>query len=100
VEEQLAKAKRSSRKTGKRNKGLMIPGIIIVVAAVIAVIAMNFHFMLTKDGPKVIKKARWGAADTFVDTRDWGPVDWMKHADIMDAMFSDTIDKLQKDIVK
>jgi hypothetical protein len=78
----------------------MTPVIIILAVAVLAAVAMNYHFMLTKNGLKVIKKASWGVADTFVDTRNWGPIDWMKHADILDAMVNDTLNDLKKDLGK
>jgi hypothetical protein len=98
-EEHVARAKKRSAPKRKR-AGLVVPLVVIIVIAALAVIAMNYHFMITDDGPKVIKKIRWGTADTFVDTRDWGPIDWMKHHEVMDAMLSDTIDELQKDITK
>ena len=99
MEEELAKKRKSSGKRSKKRK-LTIPTIVVIAVAAIVIIAINFHFMLTKDGPKVIKKVRWGAADTFVDTRDWGPLDWITHTDVLKATGNDMFDHLQEDIIE
>lgn len=99
MEEELAKTRKSSVKRSKKRK-LTIPAIVVIAVAALVIIAMNFHFILAKDGPRVIKKVSWGAADTFVDTRDWGPLDWMTHTDVLKATGNDMFDHLQEDIIE
>jgi hypothetical protein len=91
--------KGSSRSGGKKQK-LTVPVVVAVVVILIAAVVMNFHFVLTKNDFKVLKKAHWGFKDTFVNTRSWGPLDWIDHSDLLKAMVNDTIDNLQKDITK
>jgi len=89
--------KGSSRRGGKNTT---VIAVVAVVAILIVAIVMNFHFVLTKNGFKVLKKSHWGSKDTFVDTRSWGPLDWIDHGDLLKAMVNDTIDNLQKDITE
>jgi hypothetical protein len=91
--------KGSSRKGGTK-KNLIVPVVVAVVVIVIAAILMNFHFIRTKNDFKVLKKSSWGPKDTFVDTRSWGPLDWIDHGDLLKAMVNDTIDDLQKNITQ
>jgi hypothetical protein len=91
---------KSSSHKGRTKQNLTVPAIVAVVVIVIVAIVMNFHFVLTKNDFKVLKKSHWGFKDTFVNTRSWGPLDWIDHSDLLKAMVSDTIDDLQKDITK
>ena len=91
--------KGSSRKGGKKQNLTVLVAVAVVVIVVIAIV-MNFHFVRTKNDFKVLKKAHWGAKDTFVDTRSWGPLDWLGHDDLLKAMVNETIDNLQKEINK
>ncbi len=93
-------ARKGSSRKGGTKRDLTLPVVVALVVVVLVGVAMNFHFVLTKNGFKVLKKAHWGAKDTFVDTRSWGPLDWIDHSDLLKAMVNDTIDNLQKDIVK
>lgn len=91
--------KGSSRRGGAK-KNLTVPVVVAVVVVLLVAIVMNFHFVLTKNDFKVLKKSQWGFKDTFVDTRSWGPLDWIDHSDLLKAMVNDTIDNLQKDITE
>jgi hypothetical protein len=93
-------AKKGSSRKGGKKKGLVVPGVVIAVVIILVVVVMNFHFVLTKNDFKVLKKDHWGPKDTFVDTRSWGPLDWVNHSDLLKAMVNDTIDNLQKKIEK
>jgi hypothetical protein len=92
--------KRGSSRRGGAKKNLTVPAVVAVVVIILVAIAMNFHFVLSKNDFKVIKKSQWEFKDTFVDTRSWGPLDWINHSDLLKAMVNDTIDTLQKDITK
>ncbi len=92
--------KKGSSRRVRTKRNLTVPAVVAVVVIVLLAIVMNFHFVLTKNDFKVIKKSQWGLKDTFVDTRSWGPLDWIDHSDLLKAMVNDTIDKLQKDITK
>jgi ABC-type sugar transport system permease subunit len=93
-------AKKGSSRKSRSKLNLTVPVVVAVVAVILIAIVMNFHFVLTKNDFKVIKKSQWGVKDTFVNTRSWGPLDWMDHSDLLKAMVNDTIDDLQKNIVK
>ncbi len=92
-------AKKSSSHKSRTKRSLTLPVIVVVIIVLVAV-AMNYHFVLTKNGFKVLQKAHWGPKDTLVDTRSWGPLDWIDHSDLLKAMVNNTIDNLQKDITK
>jgi hypothetical protein len=93
-------AKKSHKTKAKSKTNWTVPGIIALGLVIIFVIVMNYHFIMTDNGFKMIKKVRWTTTDTFADTRDWGPIDWMKHGDLMKAMLGDTVDKLKKDLTQ
>lgn len=93
-------AKKGSSRKSRTKHNLTVPVVVAVVVIVLVAIVMNFHFVLTKNDFKAIKKSQWGIKDTFVNTRSWGPLDWIDHSDLLKAMVNDTIDNLQKDITK
>jgi len=47
--------------------------------------ALSYHVILTSgDQPLVIeRKGEMGFAETFVDTRGWGPIDWLNHPRVL-----------------
>lgn len=93
-------ARKGSSRGGGKKQNLTLLAVVAVVVVVVAAILMNFHFVRTKNDFKVLKKSSWGPKDTFVDTRSWGPLDWIDHSDLLKAMVNDTIDNLQEDITK
>ncbi len=92
--------RKGSSRRSRAKVNLTVPVVVGVVVVILIAFVMNFHFVLTKNDFKVIKKSQWGFKDTLVDTRSWGPLDWIDHSDLLKAMVNDTIDDLQKDIVK
>ena len=89
--------KRSTKKSTKRStpkrrkkstlsKNNTILAIAVAAAVIFLGILFNYHFVLTTDGLEVLKKDGWGPKDTFVDTRNWGPFDWLDHPDIVEAL--------------
>ncbi len=93
-------AKKGSSRKSRSKTNPTVPVVVAVVVVIVIAIVMNFHFVLTKNDFKVIKKSQWGFKDTFVDTRSWGPLDWIDHGELLKAMVNDTIDDIQKDISK
>ena len=93
----MAKKKTTTKKTTKkrrprkRKKTLLsqnntILAIAIAAAIIFFGILFNYHFVLTGDGMEVLKKESWSPKDTFVDTRNWGPFDWLEHPEIVEAL--------------
>jgi ABC-type sugar transport system permease subunit len=93
-------AKKGSSRKSRSKRSFTLPAVVVVVVIVLVAVAMNYHFVLTKNDFKVLTKAHWGAKDTFVNTRSWGPLDWIDHSDLLKAMVNDTIDNLQKEVVE
>lgn len=97
--------KKKKKTTSKKSKalpfilaggslGLLVAGIIIF--SILIGVLFNFHFLMTKDGFKMVEKNHWGMNDTFADTRDWGFVDWANHPDVGQALLADELDKGMK----
>lgn len=56
--------------------------------------ALNHHFIRTSDGLIVERKSEAGVADTWADTRAWGPVDYLKRPAITKALARHGLGKL------
>lgn len=78
--------------------GLLVAGVIIF--SILIGVLFNFHFLMTKDGFRVVEKNHWGMNDTFADTRDWSFVDWANHPDVGQALLADELDKGIKKLFK
>jgi len=90
--------KRSSRSTKRTKRSFTTPVVVVLIVVALIAGAMNYHFVVTKNGFKVLKKSHWGPKDTFVDTRSWGPLDWIDHSDLLKAMVNNTINNLKDDV--
>ena len=89
-------ARKSSSRTTKRTKrSFTTPIVVALIVIALVAAAMNYHFVLTKNGFKVLKKSHWRPKDTLVDTRSWGPLDWIDHSDLLKAMVNNTIKNLK-----
>ena len=58
----------------------------IIVVILIIYSFLQFHFILTKQGFLVRVKSDLTLEDTFVDTRNWTMVDYLKHRRISIAL--------------
>ncbi|MCB1043218.1 MAG: hypothetical protein KDC35_09775 [Acidobacteria bacterium] len=53
-----------------------------VLLLAIAVFFGNYHVVRDKQGLQLVKKSEFGFKETWLDTRDWSPLDYIKHADV------------------
>lgn len=95
------------KKTTSKSKGLPVLlaggfiGLFIAVVIFFAIfigVLFNYHFVMTDDGFRVVEKIHWGAKDTFADTRDWGPMDWLNHSEVGKALLNREVDKAKKSL--
>lgn len=47
---------------------------------------LNHHFIRTSKGLVIERKSELGFADTYVDTRSWGPIDYLKNPKVTKAL--------------
>lgn len=96
-----------SRKKTSAKKNKALPAVIlggsvglfvafVVFLAILIGVLFNYHFLMTDDGFEVVKKIHWGAKDTFANTKDWGPIDWLEHDEVGRALVNREIDRAQK----
>jgi hypothetical protein len=87
-----AKRKTTSKKRkksllSKKDQKSMIQLVAIVVGVLILIaLLFNYHFVITKKGMRVVEKESWGAKDTFANTKNWGPLDWVEHEELLKAL--------------
>ncbi|HCF60320.1 MAG TPA: hypothetical protein DFS52_20265 [Myxococcales bacterium] len=48
--------------------------------------ALNYHFIRTSKKLVIERKAEMGFKDTFVDTREWGPIDYLKNPGVANVL--------------
>ncbi|MGI5861632.1 MAG: hypothetical protein ACOX6T_06180 [Myxococcales bacterium] len=48
--------------------------------------ALNYHLILTSQKLVIERKSELSFKDTFVDTREWGPIDYLKKPRIANAL--------------
>ena len=51
----------------------------LVVVGVVALLALNFHIVKTKEGTLYVKKDKMTFEDTFISIAGWGPSKFEKH---------------------
>lgn len=66
--------------------------VIVVIALGLTFGALNYHFILTDNGPKVLKKAELTAKYTFVDARGIKKHRLMTNPSLLKAGFKDLLD--------
>lgn len=49
----------------------------VLVAAILIILSLGFHLILTNDGFHLITKETLSFHHTFVDVRDWGPTQYL-----------------------
>lgn len=59
--------------------------VVVIVAAVLAAGALNFHFILLDRSVKVLRKARFTFSDTFVDARGLNKVKLLAKPALVEA---------------
>jgi hypothetical protein len=47
---------------------------------------LQYHIVRTRDGFTCVPKQKTSLADTYVDVREWGPTDWMRHPDLASSL--------------
>lgn len=48
--------------------------------------ALSYHLVRAQDGIHVVPKVQSTLADTYVDIRQFGPAEWIQHADVAQAL--------------
>lgn len=48
--------------------------------------ALSYHVIQAPDGMHLIPKSQSTLTDTYVDIRNFGPADWLNHADVAQAL--------------
>ncbi len=56
----------------------------------------NYQIVRTKEGYEFIEKENFKMGEMVVDTRDWGPIEWLKHRDLFAAMTRKKLKNLEK----
>jgi hypothetical protein len=62
--------------------------------------AFNYHFIRTSKGLVVERKSEAGFADTFADTREWGPIDYLKNPTVARALMRSGMKELTSESEK
>jgi hypothetical protein len=65
-----------------------------IVVAGAAVLLGNYRFIITSDNAFVARKSSMGFSDIVVDTRSWGPGDWLAHPDVAKDLIAHGLGKL------
>ena len=66
--------------------------IVVIIAFGLALGALNYHFILTDNGPKVLKKAKLTPKYTFVDARGIKKHKLLTNPSLLKAGFKDLVD--------
>lgn len=48
--------------------------------------ALSYHLVHAKDGIHLVPKVQSTLTDTYVDVRQFGPAEWLHHADVAQAL--------------
>lgn len=68
----------------------------MLTGAVLLTVATNYHIVRGKRGVVLVRKLESGLSDVYVDTRDFGPNDWLERKAVAIAiMRSDKSDAFQ-----
>ena len=65
-----------------------------VVVAGLAMLAGNYRCIITSDNVFVARKSSMSFSEVIVDTRSWGPTDWVTHPDIAKDLIAHGLGKL------
>ena len=58
----------------------------MVVGGLLIYTALNYHLIHTQSGVHLVPKIESKLAATYVDVRNYGPVDWLEHEEIAMAI--------------
>ncbi len=58
----------------------------LAVGAGLCLFALNYHIVRGQDDTVVVPKSDMTFKNTYVDIRDWSPVDFTEHADVTKAL--------------
>ncbi|MBN2381674.1 hypothetical protein JXQ70_02205 [bacterium] len=79
-------------------KVLLAVFVILIMAS--AAFCFFFHLVRTRDGMQVFVKEKPGFAHTYLDSRSWGPLDYLKYPHIAHSMMSDTLGEISQSFQK
>jgi hypothetical protein len=48
--------------------------------------ALSYHLVHARDGIHLVPKVQSTLTDTYVDIRQFGPAEWLQHADVAQAL--------------
>ena len=65
-----------------------------IVVAGLAVLAGNYRFIITSDNAFFARKSSMSFSELIVDTRSWGPADWVTHPDVAKDLIAHGLGKL------
>jgi hypothetical protein len=65
-----------------------------VVVAGLAMLAGNYRLIITTDNAFLARKSTISFSEVIVDTRSWGPTDWMTHPDVAKDLVAHGLGKL------
>jgi len=78
--------------------------VIIVLIVIVMLGAVGFfwfyHLVQTKDGFQVVAKKKASFTDSYLDTRDWNALDYLKYPHISRALATDAWNDVTSDIKK
>lgn len=63
---------------------------LLVLAAVLAV--GRYHIVISKSGLDLVAKQQWSLKDSYLDTRDWGLADFLRHPEISKHALGDQLE--------
>lgn len=58
----------------------------------------SYQVVRTKEGHEFVERESFKLGETYVDTREWGPIEWIKHPDLLAALTRKKLKKVEKSL--